>query len=159
MKQTKQTGFTLIELIIVMVILGIMAAVAVPRYLNSIANAEEAAENAVISNIMAGLKQYANNQFYTNGRAVWPDNPLSDKVLSEPLENYDATDDGQQDDIENFDGVADKDGEWTFDIINSKITHQRSDNTRYSWAYNKGVQTGDLAAIGTLGERDTIPNN
>ncbi|SVD67313.1 uncharacterized protein METZ01_LOCUS420167, partial [marine metagenome] len=54
MKQTKQTGFTLIELIIVMVILGIMAAVAVPRYLNSIANAEEAAENAVISNIMAG---------------------------------------------------------------------------------------------------------
>jgi|TARA_B100000586_G_C19908253_1_gene342036 prepilin-type N-terminal cleavage/methylation domain-containing protein len=159
MKQTKQTGFTLIELIIVMVILGIMAAVAVPRYLNSIANAEEAAENAVISNIMAGLKQYANNQFYTNGRAVWPDNPLSDKVLSEPLENYDATDDGQQGDIANFDGVADKDGEWTFDIINSKITHQRSDNTRYSWAYNKGVQTGDLAAIGTLGERDTIPNN
>ena len=136
-----------------------MAAVAVPRYLNSIANAEEAAENAVISNIMAGLKQYANNQFYTNGRAVWPDNPLSDKVLSEPLENYDATDDGQQGDIENFDGVADKDGEWTFDIINSKITHQRSDNTRYSWAYNKGAQTGDNAAIGSLGERDTIPNN
>ena len=45
MKHTKsRNGFTLIELIIVMVILGIMAAVAVPRYLDSISNAEEAAE-------------------------------------------------------------------------------------------------------------------
>jgi len=51
MKNKKSNGFTLIELIIVMVILGIMAAVAVPRYLDSIANAEESAENAVISSI------------------------------------------------------------------------------------------------------------
>ena len=52
MKHTKsRNGFTLIELIIVMVILGIMAAVAVPRYLDSISNAEEAAEDAVISAI------------------------------------------------------------------------------------------------------------
>ena len=56
MKHTKsRNGFTLIELIIVMVILGIMAAVAVPRYLDSISNAEEAAEDAVISSIRAGL--------------------------------------------------------------------------------------------------------
>ena len=60
MKHTKShNGFTLIELIIVMVILGIMAAVAVLRYLDSISNAEEAAEDAVISAIRSGLKQYA----------------------------------------------------------------------------------------------------
>ena len=51
MKNKYNKGFTLIELIIVMVILGIMAAVAVPRYLDSISNAEESAENAVISSI------------------------------------------------------------------------------------------------------------
>jgi prepilin-type N-terminal cleavage/methylation domain-containing protein len=62
MKHTKsRNGFTLIELIIVMVILGIMAAVAVPRYLDSISNAEKSAEDAVINSIRSGLAQYANN--------------------------------------------------------------------------------------------------
>ena len=69
MKHTKsRNGFTLIELIIVMVILGIMAAVAVPRYLDSISNAEESAEDAVITSIRAGLAQYANNKLYKKGR-------------------------------------------------------------------------------------------
>ena len=66
MKHTKsRNGFTLIELIIVMVILGIMAAVAVPRYLDSISNAEEAAEDAVISAIRSGLTPVS----YTHLRA------------------------------------------------------------------------------------------
>ena len=72
MLRNTNKGFTLIELIIVMVILGIMAAVAVPRYLDSIANAEESAEDAVISAIRNGLKQYANNSLLDNGRATWP---------------------------------------------------------------------------------------
>ena len=37
-----------------------------------------------------------------------------------------------------------------------KITHQRSDNTRVSWQYDEGTQTGDNAAVGTLGSRASL---
>ena len=141
-KTTSRNGFTLIELIIVMVILGIMAAVAVPRYLDSIANAEESAENAVISSIRAGLKAAANDSLYTNGRASWPTNPFD--ALAEKPAGY----------TENGD-LADVDGEWTFftDGDQTKISHQRADNSRHTWDYNKGTQDGDDADVGSLGTR------
>ena len=147
-KTTSRNGFTLIELIIVMVILGIMAAVAVPRYLDSIANAEQSAEDAVISAVRGGLKQYANNSLLENGRASWPTDPFT--ALSEKPAGH--TEDGD---------LADTDGEWTF-IDNGdgtgQITHQRADNSRYTWDYNSGIQeededSGDNTAIGTLGPR------
>ena len=143
-----KNGFTLIELIIVMVILGIMAAVAVPKYLDSIANAEASAEDAVITSIRGGLKQAANNSLLANGRASWPTDPF-DALSEKPVGHSDDND------------LADTDGEWTF-IDNGDgtgtITHQRADNSRYTWAYNSGVQeddtaSGDDTAIGTLGPR------
>ena len=153
MKKNLNKGFTLIELIIVMVILGIMAAVAVPRYLDSIANAEESAEDAVISAVRSGLKQYANNALYKEGRATWPDNPFD--VLAETPTGYSATDNGTEE-VGPLDGVADSDGEWTFDYNNSRITHQRADNSRYYWAYDKGTQDGDNAGVGSLGNRQDL---
>ena len=144
MKKTiSQKGFTLIELIIVMVILGIMAAVAVPRYLDSIENAEASAEDAVISAIRAGLKQAANDSLYSNGRASWPSNPFD--ALADKPAGY----------TENID-LADVDGEWTFivtDAENGTITHQRADNSRHTWDYNAGTQDGDDADVGSLGTR------
>jgi prepilin-type N-terminal cleavage/methylation domain-containing protein len=142
MKNTnKKNGFTLIELIIVMVILGIMAAVAVPRYLDSISNAEQSAEDAVISAIRSGLKQAANDSLYTNGRATWPTNPFD--ALSEKPSGYSTSETD-----------AAVDGEWTFS--DGRITHQRADNSRYSWDYYAGVQNGDDAETGTLDGRTII---
>ena len=147
MKNKKShNGFTLIELIIVMVILGIMAAVAVPRYLESISNAEQSAEDAVITAIRSGLKQYANNSLYEDGRATWPSNPFD--ALSEKPAGY--TEDGDD---------ANEDGEWTFisyDLTNGRITHQRADNSRYYWDYSSGTQSGDNAEIGTLQSREKL---
>ena len=56
MNTNKKNGFTLIELIMVMIILGIMAAVAIPRYLETIEKSEVASEDAVVNNIMVALE-------------------------------------------------------------------------------------------------------
>ena len=144
MKMKNQNGFTLIELIMVTIILGILAAVAIPRYMSTVVKAEEAAEDAVIGSIRAGLETYAVEQLMDNGRRSWPDNPW-DALESKPI-GYDASD---SDD-------ADTDGEWTYNSTTNKITHQRGDNSRVGWLYDKGVQTGDNAAVGSLGERASL---
>ena len=95
----------------------------------------------MINSIRAGLKQYANNKLYTEGRAIWPNNPFD--TLSEKPAGFTADS-----------SDADVDGEWTFS--NSRITHQRADNSRYYWVYDKGVQTGDQATIGSLGNRTEL---
>jgi len=141
MKNNK--GFTLIELIMVTIILGILAAVAIPRYMTTVTKAESAAEDAVISGILAGLETYATEQLMDNGRRSWPDNPFIGLETKPAGFTTDATD-------------ANVDGEWTFNTTSLKITHQRDDNSRVGWVYAKGTQTGDNAAVGTLGSRANL---
>ena len=146
MKKT-QNGFTLIELIMVMIILGVLAAVAIPRYLDTIENAEQASEDAVISNIRGALENHAIHKLLDSGRRIWPDNPFD--ALSEQPQTY--TEDGTW---------ADTDQEWTFvDGDPAYITHQRSDNSRFKWEYDAGINTGtDADTTGYLLGREALTN-
>ena len=55
---TNQKGFTLIEIIAVLVILGILAAVAVPRYLDMQGEARIKAAQAAIAEVKAQASQF-----------------------------------------------------------------------------------------------------
>ncbi|MFN7085116.1 MAG: type II secretion system protein [Burkholderiales bacterium] len=53
MKNRQQAGFTLIELVLVIVILGILAAVAVPRFIDVKSDAAKAATKGVAASLQA----------------------------------------------------------------------------------------------------------
>ena len=69
-------GFTLIELIMVTILLGILAAVAVPRYLGTVSKAEEAVEKGVVTQLRIAVEEYSNNQYIEYGRYQYPSNPF-----------------------------------------------------------------------------------
>jgi prepilin-type N-terminal cleavage/methylation domain-containing protein len=112
-------GFTLVELIIVMVILGIMAAVAVPKMGNVISKSGEKAAAAVIAQLESAAEIYALDQVLSTGVKDYPDNPFNE--LEKQPDGYKTG---------TFTPVN---GDWWF---NSNVVYHFRDNTTYSWTYS-----------------------
>lgn len=70
--QSGQGGFTLIELVIIIVVLGILSAVAIPKYQNITSEAREASCRAALGGLRSGITIYYANQAVTTGTAAWP---------------------------------------------------------------------------------------
>ncbi len=127
MKNNK--GFTLIELIMVTIILGILAAVAVPRYMGTVNQAEAAAEKAVVDALRAAVENYSTQEFIEKGRYDYPANPF-DLV---DVDGYDKNN------MVAGDVLIDGDGSWAYTLMEgdqATIYHQRRDNTVWAWSYS-----------------------
>ena len=66
-------GFTLIELVIIIVVLGILAAVAIPKYQDISGEAREASCRASLGSLRSGITIYYANQAVRTGTADWPE--------------------------------------------------------------------------------------
>jgi prepilin-type N-terminal cleavage/methylation domain-containing protein len=65
-------GFTLIELVIIILVLGILAAVAIPRYVDMAGEARESACKGALGGFRSAISIYYANAALLTGTATWP---------------------------------------------------------------------------------------
>ena len=145
-----KNGFTIIELIMVMIIIGVLAAVAIPRFQDVVIESEVAVEQRVINTIYNGLETYAREKYVANGVRSWPENPFT--ALSKLPPDYDA-------DLYVLSLMKDRD--WIFTgngnktEYNNTIAHLRKSDSISTWGYNpvngeidyNGTPFGPLSVI------------
>jgi prepilin-type N-terminal cleavage/methylation domain-containing protein len=87
-----QKGFTLIEILVVVAIVAILAAVAIPSYRDYVTRGKVVEATAGLADARAKMEQYfQDNRSYPTGCQVAPTAPGATEVQVTALQNFDLT--------------------------------------------------------------------
>jgi prepilin-type N-terminal cleavage/methylation domain-containing protein len=134
MRSIKSKGFTLVELIIVMVLLGILAAVAVPKMSQSIMAGEEAAEQKFLATLISAVEIQASDEAVRNSYKKYPQNPF-EALEGQPYQDSNTGEGWWLDEQQSGNNCCDNNGNQYEEGL-YQIRHKRNDGNEYVWSYH-----------------------